>query len=381
LSSVAFGNVNVNTPVSQQLILTSSGADPLTINSVAASGAGFSVSGATFPVTLNPTQTATVQVQFDPTAAGAASGALTISSTAAVGGTTTVNLSGTGMPTPSAVSCTNASMTGSGTDSCTVTLNVAAATGGAAVTLSSNNSAVTVPSSVAVSGGSISAGFVATVTAVGTAQTAILTATAGAVSQTFSLSLGAAGSILSVSSSSIAFGPVALNSPSTQSLTLTSTGASSVTVNSATASGTGFSISGVTFPITLNPNQTVTLDVQFDPTVTGAASGAVSIASNSSTGSPFVVALSGTGATSPSYQVNLTWDAPTGSSDPISGYNVYRATSGSSSYQIVNPSLDTQTSYSDTTVSSGTTYDYYVETVDTSGVSSAPSTVLNISVP
>ncbi len=380
-STVPFGNVNVNTAVSQQVTVTSTGTQALTINSVTASGAGFSASGGSFPVTLNPNQTATVQVQFDPTAAGAAAGTLTISSNAASGGTTTVSLSGTGMPTPSAVSCVNASITGAGTDSCTVTLNAAAASGGTVVSLSSNNAAVSVPSSVTVGSGATSAGFVATVSAVGTAQTVAITATASSVSQTFSLSLGAAASILSVSSSSIQFGSVTINDPATQSLTLTSTGSSSVTVNSATATGTGFSVSGVSFPITLSPNQTATLEVQFDPTTAGSASGAVTISSNSSAGSSFLVSLSGSGVTPGSYQVNLTWDAPTGSSVTISGYSVYRATSGSSSYQLLNGSLDTQTSYSDSSVSSGVTYDYYVETVDSAGVSSAPSEVLSISVP
>ena len=35
------------------------------------------VSGAAFPVTLNPSQSATLSVQFDPTATGAAAGQLT----------------------------------------------------------------------------------------------------------------------------------------------------------------------------------------------------------------------------------------------------------------------------------------------------------------
>jgi hypothetical protein len=44
------------------------------------SGAGFTVSGATFPVMLNPGQAATLSVQFDPATVGAATGQLTITS-------------------------------------------------------------------------------------------------------------------------------------------------------------------------------------------------------------------------------------------------------------------------------------------------------------
>jgi len=380
VNGVSFGNVDVNTPVSQQVVLTSSGTAPLTINSVTASGTGFSVSGGSFPVTLNPTQTATVQVQFDPTSAGAASGSLSISSNAAAGATTTVNLSGTGIPTPSTVSCNKSSMTGSGTDACTVTLNAAAATSGAAVTLSSNNSAVTVPASVTVGSGSTSVGFSATVSWVLSAQTVTLKATTGGVSKTFALQLNAATPTLGLGATTVAFGSVPLRDPSTQSLTLTSTGTAPVTISAASvSSGTGYSLSPTTFPITINPQQTASLELVFDPTNTGYATAQLTITSNSSSGSTATVTLTGTGMAT-SYQVNLSWDAPTGT-DQIEGYNVYRAIDGSSSYQIVNPSLDTQTNYSDTTVSSGVTYDYYVESVDASQVSSAPSTVLTISVP
>ena len=46
-----------------------------------------------------------------------------------------------------------------------------------------------------------------------------------------------------------------------------------MTVNSAAITGTGFTIVGGSLPVTLNPTQSMTLQVQFLPTVTGAASG------------------------------------------------------------------------------------------------------------
>ena len=81
-----------------------------------------------------------------------------------------VSLSGTGVPVLSGLSCTSGSFTGAGTDSCTVTLNAAAATGGFAVSLASNNSNVTVPASVTVAAGATSASFTATVSSVSTAR-------------------------------------------------------------------------------------------------------------------------------------------------------------------------------------------------------------------
>ena len=185
---------------------------------------------------------------------------------------------------------------------------------------------------------------------------------------------------LSVNAGTISFGNVNLNSPSTQSLTLTSTGTAAVTVNSATVSGAGFTLAGASLPFTLAPNQSAALSVQFDPTAAGAAVGALTLTSNSSTGSTTTVSLNGTGVSS-GYEVNLAWNAPDSSPDPVSGYNVYRSPSGSNSFQQVNSSSVTQTSYADTGVQNGQAYDYYIESVDASGNSSAPSNTTSVNIP
>ena len=63
-----------------------------------------------------------------------------------------------------------------------------------------------------------------------------------------------------------------VNTATTQSLTLTSSGTAPVTVSSVTISGTGFTIiGGSSFPVTLNPMQSLTLQVQYLPTSTGTA--------------------------------------------------------------------------------------------------------------
>jgi hypothetical protein len=288
-TSLAFGNVSVNTTATQSVTLTSTGTAELTVRAAAISGSGFAVSGAAFPLNLSPGQTATLVVRFDPATAGAASGSLTVTSDSSSGRTTVIGLSGTG----------------------------------------------------------VSASSVAT---------------------------------LSVNATTIAFGSVNLNSPATQSLTLTSTGTAAVTVSSETVSGAGFSVSGAAFPLTLTPNQTAVLSVQFDPTTAGTATGALSLSSNSSTGTTTTISLSGTGASS-SYDVNLTWNAPSSSPDPVAGYNVYRAPNGSSSYQLLNSSPDSQTNYSDATAQGGQTYQYYVESVDSSGNASVPSNTASVTVP
>jgi hypothetical protein len=198
--------------------------------------------------------------------------------------------------------------------------------------------------------------------------------------QTVTLTVTQGTSTLGISATSLAFGDVTLNTTSTQSVTLTSTGTGPVTVSAATLTETGFTMSGITFPVTLTSGQTETLNVQFDPTATGAATGQLTITSNSSTNSSAVITLSGTG-TAASYAVNLSWDAPTSSADPVAGYNVYRARSGSSTYALLNSSPETVTSYVDSTVVSGQTYNYIAESVDAAGVESVPSNVFSVTIP
>jgi hypothetical protein len=246
--------------------------------------------------------------------------------------------------------------------------------------VASNNAAVVVPASVTVTAGATTASFTATVSSVSTAQTVTLTASANSVAKTFALQLGTATPTLSTNATTIAFGTVNLNSPATQTLILTSTGSAAVTVSAATVSGTGFTVSGGSFPMTLNPNQTASLSVQFDPTVAGAATGQLSLTSNCSMGSSMEVSLSGMGAAVP-YEVNLSWNPPASSTDPVAGYNVYRAPSGSTNYQQLNSAAVTGTAYVDTTVLNNQTYGYIVESVDASGVTSAPSNVAAIPVP
>lgn len=142
--------------------------------------------------------------------------------------------------------------------------------------------------------------------------------------------------------------------------------------------GTGFSLPGTAFPVTLNPRQAVMLNVQFDPAAVGAAAGQLTIASNSSTGATAAISLSGTG-TQP--EVELSWDAPTSSIDPVAGYNVYRAPSGSADFQLLNSSDDIESANVDSTVQSGQRYAYIVESVDASGVESAPSRVFSVAIP
>lgn len=385
--TLAFGSVTVGKSTSGKVSFQSGGSGSVQITQLSISGQSFALSGQpTLPVTIAAGGTYDLDVQFSPDTIGTATGQITVTSNSPTNGTLVVALNGTGASAPAtvsltALSCANASITGSGTDVCTVTLNAAAASGGFAVSLSSSASAVTVPASVTVAAGATSATFTASVSSVTSSQTVSLKASAGTVSESFSLQLNAlSGPLLSINATSIGFGNVILNSPATQSVVLSSTGTTSVTVSSATVTGTGFTVSGPAFPEALAPGQTATLGVQFDPTVLGAAAGVLTVVSTSSVNGIAAIGLGGAGIAS-SYLVELSWNPPVDSPDLVVGYNVYRAPLGSSNYQLLNSSVDAGTSYDDSAVQNGSSYSYIVESVDQAGVRSLPTSPVSVTIP
>jgi Abnormal spindle-like microcephaly-assoc'd, ASPM-SPD-2-Hydin len=392
---VNFGNVPLNAASTQPVTLTSTGSAAVTINAATVTGPGFSVTGANFPLTLNPNQSVTLQVQFDPTAAGAASGQMTVTSNSTTGGTTQVTLNGTGTVaaapqlTVSAGSLSFGNVTVNSTGTLPVTLTssgtapltiTAATVSGADFTDSGATFPVTLNPNTSVT---LQVHFAPTAAGAVTGQLTITSnaATGGTTHvQLSGTGTAAATAQLQVSATSLPFGSVPVNSTATLTLTLISSGTAPVTINSVALTGTGFSDSGATFPVTLNANQSVTLNVQFDPTVAAAATGQLTITSNSSTGGTTQVALSGTG-TAAQHEIDLSWDAPSSSADPVAGYNVYRSTDGGGSFTKVNASPDDQVDYTDSAVQSGTTYVYEVKSVDASGVESGASNQISLTVP
>jgi hypothetical protein len=278
------------------------------------------------------------------------------------------------------LTCNQAHFTGAGNITCTVVLDAPAPSAGVILGLSSSSATVEVPADVTIPSNASSASFTANIAAVSSALDVTLTATIDGTSSSFILQLNPSGAILTVSSSSISFGNVPLNTAATQSITLTSSGNAALTISAVTLTGTGFTASGLSFPLTLNPGQTATLNVQFLPNVASALSGQLSVKSNSVTNPTTLISLSGVGAVL-SYEVSLTWDAPSGSGDPVAGYSIYRVVSGSSTYQLLNSRVNTSTSFADSNVQSGSTYQYYVTSVDSSGVESDPSNVASVSIP
>jgi hypothetical protein len=152
-----------------------------------------------------------------------------------------------------------------------------------------------------------------------------------------------------------------------QTGTLTA-GSSSITVSSASWNGTGFSLSGISFPVTIPAGQAVPFTVTFAPQTTGAVNGTVSFLSNASN-SPTNETLGGTGVQSTSHSLGLIWnpDAST-----VQGYYVYHGAKTGGPYAKIS-TLQSGTSYVDASVLSGQTYHYVVTALGTNSQESAYS--------
>jgi len=148
-STVPFGSVAIGASSTVPVVLKNDRPFNLTLQSASTTGSGFSVSGASFPLTLNSGQSVTLNVSFAPKSAGTVGGSLYLSSVAL-----TVPLSGTGggatptptpnpNPTPTVGSLTLAPTLvnfGNVKEGTTETLPITISATGASVTVSSASS-------------------------------------------------------------------------------------------------------------------------------------------------------------------------------------------------------------------------------------------------
>jgi hypothetical protein len=97
--SLTFGSVVVGSSSSQNITVSNSSTAAVTISNLGVTGAGFSRSAVTLPLTLAVGQSAAIAVKFAPTAAGGVTGSLQITSNA-TNASIAVALSGTGTAAP-----------------------------------------------------------------------------------------------------------------------------------------------------------------------------------------------------------------------------------------------------------------------------------------
>lgn len=110
---------------------------------------------------------------------------------------------------------------------------------------------------------------------------------------------------LTANPTSQSFGNVQVNSSKTLSQTLTNSSSSSITISTAAITGTGFTMTGLSVPLTLTANHSVTFSVVFSPKTSGSASGSISITSNGSV-TKLTIPLTGTGTAAGTLTVSPT---------------------------------------------------------------------------
>jgi hypothetical protein len=386
-AAITFGSVAVGSTETQNVKVTNTGNGSAAISKLAFSGTGVSVSGLTAPMTLAAGQATSFTVTYKPSSPGTLGGTVSITSDATdpsvVIGLSATATSSTLGAAPSIASFGNV-VVGSTTTQTIQLTNV----GTAQIAISSIASSIasvvisgiTTPASLAPgSSAAFTAAYKPTAAATLSGQ---ITVTSNAVGSpaiiTLSGTAAAATLQLTPSATSLGFGSVTVGSTNAKQITVTSTGNENVSISSVTVTGTGFSLGSSAAGVILDPTQSQSYTVNFDPTAPGSPTGTLSITSNASN-SPLQIALSGTAvAAATPHTVALTWDA---SSSPVTGYFVYRGSKSDGPYSKINSSENSSTSYSDSTVADGQVYYYVVTAVDSSNIESAYSNQVSVTIP
>jgi len=380
-ASINFGTVPIGGTSPQTETVKNTGGTGLTVTAATVSGTGFSYSGLSLPLVLTPNQASTFGVSFAPANSGADSGKLSLTVSGSPS-SVDIALSGIGeapatlVANPPSLTFSNVRVGQNSTQTDTVTNTGAADAHISQVTPSGTGfsvSGITTP--VTLTPGQ-SASFSVTFTP----------QSAGNFSGNVSVISDASDPNLNVPLSGSAFvatqntlsvtspinvGNVVVGLSGTQTGTLTAAGGT-VSVFSVNLGGTNpaeFSISGLSFPVSVTTSQPVSFSVTFTPAATGAASATASFASNAAN-SPTVATLTGTGTPAPVHTVALSWNA---SGTPgITSYNVHRAVYGGNScglYSTIGSTSGSILTYTDTVVTDGTTYCYATTAVDPQGES------------
>ena len=307
-SAVQFGTVSIGSTGNANLAISNTGGSDLSISVISITGPEFGLTGISTPKTISAGQSVPVALTFKPTAAGALSGSLTITSNDPTNPTMTVSLNGTGstaavgqlQDVPSSLSFGSVSVGSSGTKQITLSN-----TGNAAVQITSIAAAGT---GFSVNG--LTVPYTLNPSATATLNVIFAPTTGGSVSGNITVISDANGSPLkipvsgtglqaglSVTPSSFAYGSVVDGQTKSQTFTITNTGGSSLTISQLAISGAGYSLSGLTTPASLAAGANTTFSAVFAPTTAGSLAGTVTVSSNAAN-SPATISLSGTGVAS-----------------------------------------------------------------------------------
>ena len=300
-ANVAFGNVGVGSSSPKNITLQNTGNASLTITQASASGAGFSMSGLSMPLTISAGNSATFTATFAPTTAGSVSGSISVASNAP-GSPMTIPLSGAGVQAqlganPATFNFGSVQVGSAGSEQITLTNSGTAGVSIAQATAAGTGFSISgLPAGTTIAAGQ-SASFTAqfSPTASGSSNGSISIAS-NAPNSPLTIALSGSGiqAQLGAVPGTAAFGNVSTGSSNSQTISLTNSGTASVVISRATVTGTGFSITGLSAPVTIPTGSNVTFNAVFTPSAAGSVTGSVSLTSNAPN-SPLTIALSGTG--------------------------------------------------------------------------------------
>ena len=381
-TALRFAKVGLGASETLPVNLTNNGSTAVTLSEINLSNAEFNASVGSLPTVLAAGQSVSVSVAFAPTTSGWTTGTVAFVSNAS-NPTLTLTVSGTGVNSPLLTATPSSVSFGSQTVGSTSTLPLvltntrksavsinALQTSGATFSITGPSLPLSLPA-----GQSVTFTVAFTPPSAATDAGSIFVQGPGLIVPLNGTGAAVVVGQLTIAPSALNFGNVTVGNTGNQTLNLSASGAA-VTISSSASSSAQFSLTGTSFPITLAAGQSLSLDVAFTPQSSGAASGSVSFASNAGN-SPPAEPLSGTGVT-PVYTVGLSWTAST---SDVAGYNVYRGPASTGPFSKINPSLNSATSYTDSTVAANQTYYYETTAVNSSNEESSPSTPAQAIIP
>jgi len=383
-SPLQFGNIALGSSQTLPIKLSNTGSVTLTITKVLVQAVGFQMSNLNLPVSLAPGKSISLNITFAPQTLGQSGGTIAFFSTYSSNSVLFLTLSGAGLASAHLTVAPASQSFGSvKVGSSTKLLETITNAGSSSLNLtkvsvmgsSFSMTGLTLPLSLT-AGQSFTFSLVFAPSATGSASgTLSVTPPTGAAVNVALTGTGTSAGQLGLSPSSLSFGNVVVGQSSSSPVTLSATSAS-VTVTSASLNSSEFSVSGVSFPLTIAAGKSSTLSVLFQPQSSGAATGKITFASTAANSSA-VESVSGSGVAASGPQVVLSWkDTNSG----VAGYNVYRG-AASGSYTRINTALDPSTSYTDATVQVGSTYYYATTAVNSAGVESNYSSPLKVVIP
>jgi archaellum component FlaF (FlaF/FlaG flagellin family) len=390
--SLAFGSQPVGkTTGAGTATLDNAGTAALSISSVTITGAnpGDFVQANNCGSSLPAGSSCTFNITFTPAASGSRTALLSVADNSA-SSPQTVSLSGTGTVASASLSPTGLSFGNqpvnakSGTLTATLTNGGAAALSLSSIALTGANAGDFAQSNTC--GTSVAAGASCTVsvtfdpTASGSRSASVsFTDNANGSPQSLGLSGTGTSATVSLSPSSLSFTnqPISVTS-SAQIVTLTNGGSTALSISSLTITGTNaadFAEVANTCGSSVAAGANCSIGVAFTPSTSNSETASLAIADNA-TGSPQKVSLSGLGI----HNVGLLW-TPSSTSGVV-GYNVYRGTtSGGENSTPLNSTPISGTTFTDESVTAGSTYYYVVTAVGSDDTQSPASAESSTTVP